>query len=214
MANYTFLQKLGVFAIPGFLTPEECAEWRSVAKATDGKEAMVYTGNAPAVHDDFRKTLGVMVDGPVRAALEAKLRALHPVLEKEFDVKLGAAFDPVQCLVYRAGDFFRLHADVGGTTEQGEPSEIAKRINARRVTILVYLNEPNHETEPYGGGVLSLFGLMGGAAGREFGFPVDVETGLLIAFRPTLMHEVSPVEHGKRFSLVTWFYADEKDAGE
>ena len=213
MANYSFLQKLGVFAIPGFLTPEECAEWRSVANATEGKEAMVYTGTEPVVQDDLRKTLGVIVEGPLRASLEARVRALRPVLEKEFDVKLGDS-DRVQCLVYRTGDYFRLHSDVGGTTEQGELSEIAKRINSRRVTILVYLNEPNHETEPYGGGVLSLFGLMGGEAGKEFGFPVDVETGLLIAFRPTLLHEVSPVEHGKRYSLVTWFYAGENGAGE
>lgn len=213
MANYTFLQKLGVFAIPGFLTPEECEQWRSVANATDGKEAMVYTGTEPAVLEDYRKTLGVMVEGPVRGTLEAKLRSLHPVLEKEFDVKLGA-FDPVQCLVYRTGDFFRLHADVGAEAERSDQSEIAKKLNSRRVTVLIYLNHPNDETAPYGGGVLTLFGLMGGAAGKEFGFPVEVETGLLIAFRPALMHEVSPVEYGKRYSLVTWFYAADSGAGE
>lgn len=213
MANYTFLQKLGVFAIPGFLTPEECGQWRSVANATEGRAAMVYSETNAAVIEEHRRTLDVLVEGPIRAALEEKLRALQPVLEKEFDVQLGE-FETVQCLVYRTGDFFRLHADAGGETERGDDSEMARKINARRVTVLVYLNEPNHATEPYGGGVLSLYGLMGGAAGKGFGFPVDVETGLLIAFRPTLMHEVSPVEHGKRYSLVTWFKAAGSGSGE
>lgn len=206
MADYSFLQKLGVFAIPGFLTPEECAQWRSVAAATGGKEAMILKGEKGVVAEDYRKTLDVFVQDPVREALETKLQTLRPEMERYFEMELGR-FDPVRCLLYRPGDFFRMHVDA--TPEEKATEEFAF-LHQRRLTVLVYLNDPQHGTEPYEGGTLSLFGLLGGVAGKEFGFPVDVETGLLIVFRSTVPHEVSPVESGKRFSLVTWFLAHEK----
>jgi SM-20-related protein len=40
---------------------------------------------------------------------------------------------------------------------------------------------------------------------RSVGFPLIGEAGLLLAFRPNLVHEVTPVTHGERCTVVTWF---------
>jgi predicted 2-oxoglutarate/Fe(II)-dependent dioxygenase YbiX len=71
------------------------------------------------------------------------------------------------------------------------------------------LNHPNHGEEPYQGGDLTFFGLMKTPGAKEYGFPVDMETGLLVAFPSATLHEVSPVTGGKRYTLVTWFFARE-----
>jgi SM-20-related protein len=41
---------------------------------------------------------------------------------------------------------------------------------------------------------------------QSVGFGVEGEEGLLIAFRSDLLHEVTPVTHGERYTLVSWFY--------
>ncbi len=145
------------------------------------------------------------VEDSLRTELEQRLTGLRSRLEEAFGVSLGRV-EKIGCLMYRAGDFFRLHADV---PSEATVSAAFPFLHQRRVTILISLNEPGHDVEPYEGGVLSLFGLMQGPASQNFGFPVDVETGLLIAFPATMLHEVSPVTAGNRYTLVTWFLATE-----
>jgi predicted 2-oxoglutarate/Fe(II)-dependent dioxygenase YbiX len=39
------------------------------------------------------------------------------------------------------------------------------------------------------------------------------EEGLLVAFRAETLHEVRPVTHGVRFSVVTWFRGPPGETG-
>jgi predicted 2-oxoglutarate/Fe(II)-dependent dioxygenase YbiX len=207
MANHAFLQQVGVYTIPTFMTQEDCAQWRSVATASGGQEAQVYGDRKRVTDENVRKTLTISMDEAVRAALEIRIRTLQPDLERYFGVQLDGLEQP-HCLMYRPGDFFKLHSDTRELSEDDD-SHYAKTMRRRVVTVLVFLNEPGHDSEPYDGGVLTLYGLMSGAASSNFGFPVEVETGLLIAFRATTLHEVSPVAAGRRYTLVTWFLAPE-----
>lgn len=63
--------------------------------------------------------------------------------------------------------------------------------------------EPRPQT--FGGGALALYGLLNDARGQNYGFPLEPEQGQLIAFRSDLWHEVKPVTHGERFTIVSWF---------
>src|SRR5690242_1749592 len=104
MANHKFLQQLGVFTVPGFLTPEECAHWRRLAVASGGKEATIYRGQGGLLDDQTRKTLEVALQDPLRLDLEQRITALRPDLERHFGVELNG-LDQLSCLRYRPGDF-------------------------------------------------------------------------------------------------------------
>ena len=65
------------------------------------------------------------------------------------------------------------------------------------------------EPAGYSGGSLTFFGLMDDSpSGESVGLPLAGETGLLIAFPSHLVHSVSPVTAGERYTLVSWFFED------
>jgi predicted 2-oxoglutarate/Fe(II)-dependent dioxygenase YbiX len=203
MAHHAFLRHLGLFTVPGFLTPQECTQWRELAAATEGVEARVYRDGSAERDDEQRKTLAVTIEHSVRVETERRMQGLRRALEIHFGVELQE-MEKLQCLVYRPGDFFRLHADVSDEIDRrGKFAHLLRR----RVTIVVFLNDPGDTAAPYRGGELCLYGLMETPGSANFGFPVDAESGLLLAFRATTMHEVSPISEGNRYTLVTWFLA-------
>jgi len=201
MAHYEFLRKLGVFAVPRFLSEEECARWRELADTSGGVPARVYEDDRYNLNEEYRRTLSVTVQDPLEAGTVRRLQELLPALGAYFGVEIGE-MEKVSCLVYRPGDFFRLHRDVANEPELRKDFRILKR---RAVTVVVFLNEPGCAAAAYEGGVLSLYGLLGTPAASEFGFAVDAECGLLVAFRAGTLHEVSPVTGGMRYTLVTWY---------
>jgi predicted 2-oxoglutarate/Fe(II)-dependent dioxygenase YbiX len=72
----------------------------------------------------------------------------------------------------------------------------------------VFLNGSDAgEPAGYSGGSLTFYGLMDdGAGGESVGLPLAGELGLLVAFPSDLLHSVSPVTAGERYTLVTWFF--------
>jgi predicted 2-oxoglutarate/Fe(II)-dependent dioxygenase YbiX len=42
--------------------------------------------------------------------------------------------------------------------------------------------------------------------GGSIGLPVTGEAGSLIAFPSDMVHEVTPVSRGERYTVVSWFY--------
>jgi predicted 2-oxoglutarate/Fe(II)-dependent dioxygenase YbiX len=52
---------------------------------------------------------------------------------------------------------------------------------------------------------LTFYGLIKGAQWEKCGFSLDASSGLLIAFRPNVLHEVSPITFGQRFTIAAWF---------
>jgi len=53
---------------------------------------------------------------------------------------------------------------------------------------------------------LTLYGLIPNPRWENYGFTVENEAGLLIAFPSGIVHEVTPVVRGRRFSIVSWFF--------
>ena len=79
-------------------------------------------------------------------------------------------------------------------------------IAKRQVSVVIFLNDPHNAAQGYRGGIINFHGLMDVPGSRAYGFPLDPETGLFVAFRSTVLHGVTAVEEGKRYSLVTWFH--------
>jgi len=209
MANSEFLRRLGLFTVADFLTPAECAHLRGLVAASQGEEATVYRDREIQLDEQTRKTLEVRVKDPVQLDVERRIHGLSPAFERYFGLELDGA-DRLHWLVYRSGDFFRVHSDVPAAATV-DPSGPYRQIALRAVSVVVFLNHPNHNEEPYQGGDLTFYGLMETPGAKEYGFPLDAETGLLVAFPSATLHEVPPVTSGKRYTLVTWFFAREPE---
>ena len=200
MPDHAFFRSFGLFTRPEFLSLEECAELRDVADHSKGEEAKVYSGGKHILHEEYRKTLQAPLTGEAGDRLHEKIEALRPEIESCFDLTLGKLYE-TRCLIYRPGDFFELHVDSISKSEEGFES-----ISSRQVSVVVFLNDTNDPEQAYTGGVINFHGLMEVPGSNAFGFPLEPEPGLLVAFRADLLHGVSPVEAGKRYTLVTWFH--------
>jgi len=79
------------------------------------------------------------------------------------------------------------------------------------VSLVIFLNRESQEPadDAYGQGYLTFYGLLDGPHWKKCAFPLKAEPGLLIAFPSDKWHEVTPVSHGRRFTVVTWFYGPE-----
>jgi predicted 2-oxoglutarate/Fe(II)-dependent dioxygenase YbiX len=207
MAHSEFLRRLGLFTVAEFLSPGECAHFRGLAAVSEGVAATIYRDREIQLDEQARKTLEVRLKDPVQLDVERRMHALSPAFERHFGLELDGS-DRLHWLVYRSGDFFRLHSDVASDVAV-DPSGPYRKLAMRAVSVVVFLNHPNHGEEPYQGGDLTFYGLMKTPGAKEYGFPVDAETGLLVAFPSATLHEVSPVTGGKRYTLVTWFFARE-----
>ncbi|HLA64002.1 MAG TPA: 2OG-Fe(II) oxygenase [Rhodothermales bacterium] len=151
-----------------------------------------------AVESHVRRAAHVHVVPETRARVAAALDALRPAAEAHFGEPLGAC-EPPQFLRYEAGDFFVPHQD-------GNTPLIRDDTRFRRVSAVLFLSTPSEAPEPdtYGGGALRFY------ASPFVPSPpttAPADPGTLVAFRSETTHEVTPVTHGERYTVVTWFRA-------
>ena len=200
MPNADFFTNFGLFVAKDFFDAELRAELLSEAHSAANTPATVgIKGDTYAVDESLRSTKLAEVSEATRSFVKERLLDLKPALERHFDMTLSDCQEP-QFLVYREGDFFHRHRDL---RPESDAAEFSKQ---RRVSVIIFLNGEDEVPGPevYGGGSLTFYELMSGS-GVEFGIPLDGEPGLLVAFRPELVHEVTPVTHGERYTIVSWF---------
>ena len=84
---------------------------------------------------------------------------------------------------------------------------IEEHLKRRRLSVVLFLNRQAKEATPGGfcGGSLVFYGLINDPRAKQIGFPLVAEPGLLIAFPSDLVHEVTPVTDGERYTVVSWF---------
>jgi SM-20-related protein len=201
MLTPELLPRLGLFVVNGFFDAEWCARVRAELRAAECKPAPVYSGNQEGVDRSIRSTNVVDVNPATGAMVHARLAALQPTLESHFRVPLQGLED-IQCLGYRAGDCFRPHRDVNRRPDA--PAYMQRR----RVSLVLHINGESNSSDDagYGGGSLTFYGLLQDSRWADYGIPLHGEGGLLVAFRSDVLHEVTPVTHGERFTFITWFF--------
>jgi SM-20-related protein len=199
-----FFQQLGLFLVPDFVDQGCAVGFCRKMAAAPVEKAVVLGANGEQLLDlDSRKVDSSILPKEFTYPLKQRLRGIQPDLERHFGMKL-AGCEPPQYLVYHPGNFFKAHQDVGDY-------EVKHATKLRRVSVVIFLNAPSQEpTEgAYGDGQLVFYGLLEGAQWQKCAFPLDAEPGLLVAFPSDKWHEVKPVSHGTRFTVVTWFYGPE-----
>jgi SM-20-related protein len=132
----------------------------------------------------------------MRAGVTGLLMARKGELERHFGLALSGCEEP-QFLRYQTGDFFVAHQD-------GNTPLIHDHTRFRKISAIIALSAPSETPAPdcYGGGALVFHGPY---SGPQLRVPVAPSPGTLICFRAETTHEVLPITHGERVSIVSWF---------
>jgi len=182
-----------LFVVPQFFAPRLCDAIAVELKAAAGSSATVYgTASSGTIDEMVRRTVRVKPSQETVALIIQKLLACKDAVEKHFDVSLNECEEP-QFLRYRAGDFFVAHQD-GNTGLMLLDSE------KRRISTVIFLSRESESPEPdaFCGGSLVFSNLRNS-------FRMTAEPGTLVAFRSETTHEVTPVTHGERYSIASWY---------
>jgi predicted 2-oxoglutarate/Fe(II)-dependent dioxygenase YbiX len=203
MFHAELFAKLGVLIVPDFVPLAECARLRAEMKAAPHTAALLsLRGRSTEVVDSGRrKTSMVRVSDETYATMVSRLLTLKPTMESFFASPLAGVVEAPKFLIYREGDFFVPHRDVGGADDDAR----APIINARRINLIVSLNAQSDspDADGYCGAALTLYGLIDQPRWRTYGFPVPAAPGSLVAFRSDVIHEVAPITRGERYSVVS-----------
>ena len=158
--------------------------------------AAVYGGASAGVDTRVRRAQKVEVGESVRQLVRDRLLEVMPALGHHFGVVLQTCEEP-QFLRYDAGDFFVAHQD-------GNTPLIRDDTRHRRVSAILFMNPSSVEPASgcYGGGSLVLHGRYPDLDDR---YVVPPMPGALVAFRAETTHEVTPVEHGVRFTIAAFY---------
>jgi predicted 2-oxoglutarate/Fe(II)-dependent dioxygenase YbiX len=184
-------------AIESFLDPEACESLRGELRQAAGTQATVLsTDRDGRVAPQVRRTTRMAIPAAPRERVTELLMERKGELERHFGTALSTCEEP-QFLRYLPGDFFVAHQD-------GNTPLIYDRSRFRKVSAVIFLSPPAQAPAPegYGGGALVLHGPYSGPPLRV---PLMPEPGTLVCFRAETTHEVLPVTHGERFTIVSWF---------
>ena len=203
MPGADFFAKLGLYTQREFLTAEECEQiLADMTSATGGVSAGVFDQHGEAVIDaGLRSTRVVHVSEPVMELVKTRFEQMMPVVARHFETPL-TGFEYPQFLVYKEGDFFKLHLDK-------EPHPDAPAFSReRKVSVVLFVNgkEDEESLAGYEGGELTLYSVLDDPTWKDKGFPLVAEPGLFLGFRSETPHEVTPVTRGKRLTIVTWYF--------
>jgi SM-20-related protein len=182
-----------LFVSSGFFEPDVCEEIVAEMKVAAGSAATVYGSSISGTIDEsVRRTFCVKPSSETGALVVQKLLACKAAIEKHFAVTFKECEDP-QFLRYREGDFFVAHQD-------GNTGLLRLETEQRLISTVIFLSRESElpGAGDYSGGSLVFSNL------RER-FRVPAEPGMLVAFRSETTHEVTPVIHGERFSIASWY---------
>lgn len=196
MSSASLLRKLGVYVKEDFLVASECAALCGEMSEAIKTEAATYSQSRKIEKIDHRvrKTQYCPISDQSNFAINRRIKEQKSVLEDFFKTQLDDSFEPPKYLYYAKGDFFSPHTD--------------DQLN-RKVNITINLNDKDSEAPAlsYEGGALQLYGLIQNGAFSNRGIAAPSSAGCLIAYPVDIVHEVTPITAGSRFSIVSRFLA-------
>lgn len=182
-----------LFVVKQFFEPDICAAILAELKSIHGTAATVYGRTTTGFIDErARKTVHLNPAEETVKLVTGRLWECKDAVEKHFAVTLSECEDP-QFLRYREGDFFVAHQD-------GNTGMLNLDTEQRLISTVIFLSRQceQPESEAYCGGSL-VFSSLTDKVG------IVSEPGMLIAFRSEMTHEVTPVTHGERYSIASWY---------
>ena len=192
----------GLFVKKNFIDRELCERIRMEMLSAKGLPAyfVVNKENKPLVNENVRRAVEKEVSNEIHVMVRDKLSGVKEELAAYFDITLSHLQEP-RFLSYGEGDFFQIHTDK--STNPQHP----QRIRDRKITTIIFLNDETDvpENNAYTGGSFIIYGILNIPRFESHGFKVSGTTGMLIAFRSELLHEVTPITSGVRYTVADWF---------
>lgn len=190
---------LGVYTEEGFFDGPTCERLKAEMRAGVQTRARVYErGRARVLDERRRSTLQVEVAPWASTFVRERLLERLPVLSQHFGVEATDCQEPT-FLVYQPGDFFEPHRDL--STDERALGFVRRRL----LSAVIFLSEEGEDAGEYAGGALALYGLLEDPRCERIGIPVRGRAGLLVAFRSGVLHQVTPVTRGERFTIASWY---------
>ena len=211
MPELQLFRQLGLYIIPDFLAEDRCQELIDIIAAAPKRRGAVFVGGGiDEINERRRSVDDAKVPKDTTRWLLDSLLNLHPALEQHFGIPLQWGGEGPDYLLYRTGDFFKPHAD-----NEEYPPAPNSIITRRRVAVVLFLNRHSKEYREncFGGGLLNFYGLLDGPKWKNCAFGLEPEPGLLVAFPAGLVHEVTPITFGERYSILTGFHAPRTPSG-
>lgn len=184
-----------LFIAEQFLEPDTCREIVAEMSAAQSDAATVYgRSNSGSVEQNVRRTLRIRPSLATVELIVSRLLDVKEVVEKHFGVALTECEEP-QFLHYREGDFFVAHQD-------GNTGMTRLDTERRLVSTVIFLSREADSPRPgaHCGGSLVFSDYR-----TDSKFHMIGEPGMLVAFRAETTHEITPVTHGERYSIVSWY---------
>ena len=135
------------------------------------------------------------------AFVKKYLRFIKTRIEASFNTVLEDCQNP-HFLLYKEGDFFHPHKD------NSDREESPNWFKDRKISVVIFLNSEAEKPKrsSYVGGGLTFYQLANIPPFDTNGFRIIGKAGMLVAFRSDILHEVTEVKYGERYSIVSWFY--------
>ena len=184
-----------LFIVEHFLSLATCREILAAMNVARSEAATVYgRATSGAVDSGIRQTLRLRPSDEIVELITTRFLDQQSALEKHFGFKVTECEEP-QFLRYGVGDFFVAHQD-------GNTGLLRLDTELRRISLVIFLSRESESPQPdtYCGGSLLFTDFRADRKGSVAGEP-----GTLVAFRSETTHEVTPVTHGERYSIVSWF---------
>ncbi len=192
-------ESLGVFVRPGIITQAERRQILGAMADEPGEAAEVLNADSTLAHEaSIRRVWDVPLPDDLHDTIAGRVNGLRPEMQTAFGVTLEAC-DAVAALRYPPGAFYRTHRDAAEHPDPGG-------LHRRAVSIVIFVNGGPEAC--FAGGRLRLYDLFDDP---EVGLDMDPEPGTLVAFRSSLLHEVTPVEQGLRCTVVTWLLSGREE---
>jgi SM-20-related protein len=188
-----------LYMVRSFFDAEMCRKLLNEMRRCTTVPATVYgPGESGSVDERMRKAARLMPSRETVEHVTERLLYYRGEVGEHFGMSLTSCEAP-QFLRYRVGDFFVAHQD-GNTGLLRSDRE-----QSRKVSVVIFLNHQSEAplTDAYCGGSL-VFSDWRASQGREE-FRLSGEAGTLVTFRSETTHEVIPVTHGERYSIVSWY---------
>jgi SM-20-related protein len=188
-----------LYVVREFFDSETCRDLIFEMRRSPASAAVTYGQETSGViNENVRRVARVQPSAETIARVTQRLMDERANVAEHFGLSVDHCEEP-QFLCYRPGDFFVAHQD--GNT--GLINLDTDRL--RRVSVSIFLNRQSDapENDSYSGGSL---GFSDWRNGRNLS--VKGEAGTLVAFRSETTHEVTPITHGQRYSIVSWYRRD------
>ena len=187
-----------LFFYRNFLAEKQCNNIIQEMEEAKKSVAQIFSSSidSPIVDNNFRSTKIVSVQSNNSDEVKLQLCGLFSELSLFFDIQLTKIED-LKFLQYCKGDFFKPHVDNGGAVPY---------IFNRNLSLIIFLNSENVPTSTtnFIGGELILHGTKLNGHFDPLGVSIPAIAGLLVVFKADILHEVSTIITGKRYTIVSW----------